>query len=135
MRARMIHRIGACFAVAILLAPPGCRKEEPTAAEPAKDTAEAVKDLAASPVAAVEAKVAEADKEAVEVKLAAADLVDGKTDKIVTKCPSCALGMDGKSEHTLEVLGYKLYFCSEPCKTAFAKDLTKSILDLKIPEG
>ena len=135
MRNRMIHGIGACFAVAILLATPGCRKDEP-AAEPAKETAEAaVKDLAAGPAAAVEAKVAEADKEAVEAKLAAADMFDGKTDKIVSKCPSCALGMDGKSEHALEVVGYELYFCSEKCKTGFGEDLTKAILDLKIPEG
>ena len=130
MRARMIHGIGACFAVAILLATPGCRKEEP-----AKETVDTVKDLAAAPAAAIEATVAEADKEAVEAKLAAADLFDGNTDKIVSKCPSCALSMDGKSEHALEVLDYKLYFCSEKCKTGFAKDLTKAILDLKIPEG
>ena len=29
---------------------------------------------------------------------------------------------------------YTLHFCSGPCKEGFAKDPTKSILDLEIPE-
>ncbi|GAG26947.1 unnamed protein product, partial [marine sediment metagenome] len=67
-------------------------------------------------------------------KLAEADEFDGKTDKVVSKCASCTLGMDGKSEHSLEVSSYKLHFCSEDCKTGFGKDTTKAILALKIPK-
>ncbi len=110
MKTRLGHGVIGCLAVVLLLAAtPGCRKETP--AEKDVDT-----------------------KAAVEAKLAEADEFDGKTDKVVSKCASCALGMDGKSEHALEVSGYKLHFCSENCKTGFEKGTTKAILALKIPE-
>ena len=87
----------------------------------------------------IDGKEVEAEKDvdtkaAVEAKLAEADEFDGKTDKVVSKCASCTLGMDGKSEHALEVSGYTLHFCSEDCKTGFEKDTAKAILALKIPE-
>jgi YHS domain-containing protein len=69
----------------------------------------------------------------VEAKLAKADAFDGKTDKIVSKCPSCKLQMDGKSEFAAQVSGYTLHFCSEKCKGEFTKDTTKSIKELVIP--
>ena len=97
----------------VLIAVTGCRKEEPEQEQPMSEA---------------EVKVQ------VEAMLAKADQVDGTTDKIVSKCPSCALGMDGKSEHALQVSGYTLHFCTEKCKTEFEKDTTKSILALKIPE-
>lgn len=97
----------------ILIALTGCRKEEPEQEQPASDA---------------EVKLQ------VEAKLAKADQVDGNADEIVSKCPGCALGSDGKGEHTLQVSGYTLHFCTEKCKTEFEKDTTKSILDLKIPE-
>ena len=90
--------------------------------ESAKEEVEVREDIDAVTKAAVEAKLTEADK------------FDGTTDKVVSKCPSCALGKDGKSEQALEVAGYKLHFCSEDCKTGFEKDTTKAILALKIPE-
>ena len=37
----------------------------------------------------------------------------------LSKCPSCALSMDGKSEHALLTSGYTLHFCTEGCKTRF----------------
>ena len=70
----------------------------------------------------------------IKVKLAAADRLDGKTDKIVTKCASCALSMDGKKEHSLKVDEYTLYFCTEKCKSGFAKNTTESIKSLEIPD-
>lgn len=123
MKTRLIHGVIGCLTVALLLAAtPGCRKEKPAQKEPAKEEAKAEKDIDTGDAAAVEAK------------LAAADIFDGTTDKIVSKCPSCALAMDGKSENALEVSGYTLHFCSEDCKTGFEKDTTKAILALKIPE-
>ena len=79
-------------------------------------------------------EAAEAASAEVEAKLAKADAFDGTEDKIVSKCPTCALAMDGKPEHALEVSGYTLHFCAAGCKEAFAKDITKSILDMEIPE-
>jgi len=108
----------------VLISVAGCRKEEPEKEQPASDAKVDAK-------VKVNVKV----KVKVEAKLAKADQVDGTADKIVSKCPACALGMDGKSEHALQVSGYTLHFCSEKCKTEFEKDTTKSILDLKIPEG
>ena len=105
-----------------LAATPGCRKEEQAGKELAKEEVKAE-------------KVAEADtKAAVEAKLAAADALDGNVDKVVSKCPSCALSMDGKSEHALVTSGYTLHFCTEGCKTRFEEDTTEAILALNIPE-
>ena len=121
MKTRWAHGVIGCLAVAVMLAAtPGCRKEKPAQKESAKKEVEAEKDVDT--------------KAAVEAKLAEAYEFDGKTDKVVSKCASCALGMDGKSEHALEVSGYTLHFCSEDCKTGFEKDTTKAILALKIPE-
>ena len=121
MKTRLAHGVIGCLAVAVMLAAtPGCSKGKPAQEESAKEKVEVEKDI---------------DKTAaVEAKLAKADAFDGKTDKVVSKCASCALGMDGKSEHALEVSSYKLHFCSEDCKTGFEKDTTKAILALKIPE-
>lgn len=73
---------------------------------------------------------AEAD---VVAKLAKADALDGKTDKVVTKCGNCALGMDGKAEFTLKTHGYDMYFCSAGCKEAFEKETDKKIMAMTIP--
>ena len=121
MKTRLAHGVIGCLAVAVMLAAtPGCRKEKPPQKESAKEEGEAEK--------AIDTKAA------VEAKLAEADEFDGETDKVVSKCASCVLGKDGKSEHALEVSSYTLHFCSADCKTGFEKDTTKAILALKIPE-
>ena len=123
MKTRLTHGVIGYLSVAVILtATPGCRKEKPVQKESAKEEVEVREDIDAVTKAAVEAKLTEADK------------FDGTTDKVVSKCPSCALGKDGKSEQALEVAGYKLHFCSEDCKKGFEKDTTKAILALKIPE-
>ena len=113
-----------CLVLSALLAVvAGCKEQKPveTDAGPAVQVAQAVQDAAASP----------AD---VQAKLAAADVVDGTADKIVKRCASCALGMDGSSDHTLTAMDYTLYFCTERCAKVFAEDTTKSILAMEIPE-
>ena len=70
----------------------------------------------------------------VDIKLAKADLLDGKADKIVTRCASCALNMDGKPKHALKVMDYTMYFCTKGCAERFAKHTTESVLGMKIPE-
>jgi len=67
-------------------------------------------------------------------KLAKADLLDGKADKIVTRCASCALGMDGKAEHSLKALDYTMYFCTAGCAERFAKNMTESIEAMEVPD-
>jgi len=44
-----------------------------------------------------------------------ADLADGVEDKVVSKCASCALGMDGDPAHAVQVGDYSMHFCSESC--------------------
>ncbi len=117
--------VGA-LAVSVLT---GCDKNEP-----AKNETEINAATLAEQGESVVGEIDESARAAVEAKLAEADALDGTIDRIVHRCASCALGMDGKSEHALEVAGYTLHFCSGHCKESFAKDLTKSILDLEIPE-
>jgi YHS domain-containing protein len=66
--------------------------------------------------------------------LAKADALDGETDKVVTLCASCSLGMDGLAEHSLEVGEYTMYFCKDYCKQRFSKNITESVLKMKIPQ-
>ena len=119
-----VTRLFVCCLVSVFLltAVAACSKDKEGESTAAADTAKAAESKA-EPTADVEAI------------LAKADLFDGKADKIVTKCASCGLTMDGSSEHTLKASGYTLYFCNEKCAKGFSEDLTKSILAMKIPEG
>ena len=150
MKTRLTHGVIGYLSVAVILtATPGCRKEKPVQKESPKAEVE-IREDKESPKAEVEIRedkesakkevevkedIDAVTKAAVEAKLTEADKFDGTIDKVVSKCPSCALEKDGKSEQALEVAGYKLYFCSEDCKKGFEKDTTKAILALKIPEG
>ncbi len=95
------------------------------------------KDVSSNKPAPDAAKTVKAEKESpseVMAKLAKADQLDGKVDKIVAKCASCALSMDGNAKHTLTAHGYTLYFCKADCAERFGKDIDASIRSLKIPE-
>ena len=70
---------------------------------------------------------------AVVAILAKADAVDGKTDKVISKCAACALGMDGSAEHALTMHEYKMHFCSAGCKTKYEKEGDKAIMSMKMP--
>ncbi|MBU0617712.1 MAG: hypothetical protein KKI02_08340 [Planctomycetes bacterium] len=139
----------ACGLVAamVLISVAGCGKEEPTkpetVAKPETETAVKTEAAAETETAAegltglVEETVAAGKAELtaqLTAKLAAADELDGNTDKVIEKCPGCGLKMDGKSEHALDVSGYEIHFCGASCQEEFAKDLTKSIEDLEIPK-
>ncbi len=133
----------AAFSVAVMLG--GCADKE--TATPEKPKTEAVKTETAKPeTAKPETAKAETPKvalpgvgelkaEGLKVLLAKADKFDGTEDKIVSKCSSCGLGMDGIAEHAVSAHGYTLHFCSDKCKTGFSKDLDKSILALKVPKS
>jgi len=118
------HGAGCLALAALLVAVAGCSEKK------------AAETDVGSPADA--AKPAKSDAEIpseVQAKLAKADLLDGEADKIVTRCASCALKMDGSSDHALKVLDYTLYFCTERCAKSFAEDTTKAVLAMKIPEG
>jgi YHS domain-containing protein len=68
------------------------------------------------------------------VALAKADVADGKVDKVVSKCMTCMLGMEGKPENAATYGEFTLHFCSKTCKEAFLSDPEKVVLALKFPE-
>ncbi len=69
----------------------------------------------------------EATPEIVAV-LAVADGVDGTEDHTVAKCAGCALGMDGKAEHAMQVGDYEMHFCSKSCQGYFEEKGESAIL-------
>jgi hypothetical protein len=81
------------------------------------------------------AKTEPAFVEDLEAKLALADGFDGTADRIVSRCPGCALGMDGSAEHAMQLGGYELRFCSANCMNGFAANPQARVLDLVIPEA
>lgn len=134
MTLRSLSRIaGVSLVVALTALTSGCKKDKPPAdsQEPqARAEAEVDAQQEAQDQATADANAAAE----VEAKLAAADAVDGEVDKVVSKCPACALGMDGSGDHAFETAGYTLHFCSAGCKEHFSEDVTKAILALKIPQ-
>ena len=115
VRTILIPSLVAALSAALIA---GCAKEEKSVETPKTEASKAEAAKAEDP----------------EVVLAKADEFDGVADKIVSKCSSCGLGMDGKAEHAVSAHGYTLHFCSDGCKTGFSKDLDKSILALKLPD-
>ncbi len=67
--------------------------------------------------------------------LAKADQVDGTEDHVVSKCPGCALAMDGNEDHSLEVEDYELHFCSDRCRDGFTENTAEAVMALKVPEA
>jgi hypothetical protein len=67
-------------------------------------------------------------------KLEAADALDGSTDKVVSRCPGCALRMEGDADYALDVHGYELHFCSDDCRDGFSEKVEEALLALTIPE-
>ncbi len=111
------------------------------AAETAKDVAEKAEGAVESAAGAVsdaakeikEGLTEEAKTEAIAL-LAKADALDGAEDKVITKCASCGLAMDGKDENTIVVEGYTMKFCSPKCKEKFDKEPLKAVLAMEFPE-
>ena len=67
--------------------------------------------------------------------LAKADALDTNTDKTVTLCAACKLGMDGSADHALAVGEYTMHFCSELCRQSFDENLAQAILAIEFPEA
>ena len=60
--------------------------------------------------------------EEVQATLAYADGVDGSEDKVVSKCLSCQLHMNGDHHYAVHVEGYEVQLCSDSCQKAFSDD-------------
>ena len=88
---------------------------------------------AAAPAAAKQP--ARAMSAAARTRLAAADLADGKADKVVHKCIICGLAMSGSEKHQASVEGYRFHLCSAHCKEVFTADPNKALVDLELPEA
>ncbi len=91
----------------------GCSTDGQGGADKA-DTAGAEKALSAASIAA----------------LVKADAADGKVDKVVSKCLTCGLGMDGKADHSTKVGEYVLHLCKEGCKKMVEADPEKALASL-----
>jgi len=126
----LVTRWRACFvAVAIgSIAFVGCSKEEEEKTADEILPVTSIDDIQSGAEEGVAKMTAE-----MEAKLTEADALDGKTDKVIVRCASCQLGMDGSKDNSLAVAGYTMYFCSGKCKDGFAKDIKESVLAMKIP--
>ncbi len=129
MMQRMWVRWAAVVAVALMVSA-GCESKQSESAKTTGDGKPAAEKPADAGKPAAGKSAAGA---AVVAKLAAADAVDGKVDKIVTRCGGCKLGMDGKAELAFKTHGYTMHFCNPGCKKRFADDTDKEILALTIP--
>lgn len=142
MLTRTTYRLACCLAAAVVCAAmTGCKEDQPPQEEAAAQKAPAAEKQPAAEKTVAVPKVEGLTKEVaaemqvdVEARLAKADAVDGTVDKVVSKCPACRLAMDGNSENSLEVSGYKLHFCTEQCKAKYAKDPTQAVLAMEIPK-
>lgn len=130
MRANWQKWLTGILATGLLLGA-GCKKEEAAPAAKDGDMGAALTDMKK------QAEGAAGDMVKVNAQLAAADVLDGKTDKTVSKCMMCAFRMAGSADHASSYKGYKLEFCGEPCQKKFDAEPDKYVLaaDIPIPSG
>ena len=106
---------------------------EDVAAE-AGEAVEGAMDTAGEAVEGAMDMAGEELNEAAVMVLAKADGMDGAEDMVVSKCPGCALAMDGSAEHAANMGDYELHFCSAECKDKFNENPVKSLMAMQLPE-
>lgn len=111
----------------------GCEKSQDKPQPAPQDELQPVPSASATGSDAAEA--GEYGDSGVEAILAKADAYDGTTDKVVSKCAACGLGMGGSEEYALATHGYTMHFCSQDCKGKFETDTDKAVLAMKIPDA
>ncbi len=117
----LIGQLSSVLAIAFLtLAVAGCEGGNKEASPPSGD-----------PASTTAAPQPSAAGLAVLVK---ADAADGATDKVVSKCLTCNLGMDGSSDHIAKLGDYQLHLCSAECKAGFEKAPEKELLSVNFPK-
>ena len=72
--------------------------------------------------------------EAAVMMLAKADGMDGAEDMVVSKCPGCALAMEGDAAHSANMGDYELHFCSAECMDKFNEAPVKSLMAMEPPD-
>lgn len=75
------------------------------------------------------------DGAAVQAVLAKADAADGTVDKVISKCVTCMLTMDGKPDHSATYGEYTVHLCSEECEETFTANPEKALAALRFPES
>ncbi len=60
-----------------------------------------------------------------------ADAADGSADRVVSKCVTCKLHMEGKAEYSVSYGEYTVHLCSDYCKSSFVKEPEKALLNLE----
>ncbi len=111
----------------------GCEKSQDAPQPAPQDELQPVP--SASATGSDAAETGDSGEAGVEAILAKADAYDGTTDKVVSMCAACNLGMDGSQEHALATHGYTIHFCSPGCKGKFETDTDKAVLAMKIPDA
>jgi hypothetical protein len=117
-----ILRLVSALLVLSLVAACGDSKPEGT---PAKEPADAP---APAPLVSTVTPTAET-----LAKLAAADMLDGKEDKVITRCASCGLHMLGDPKFTCRIGEYTLQSCTDHCSHAVCDDPNGLFADLEVP--
>ena len=84
---------------------PGCDSAGPGGSSESREHAEAASGSAAS--------------DEILTRLAQADAADGTADKVIRKCVTCSLYMDGDAAHVATAHGYEVHLCSESCLDRF----------------
>ena len=117
-----LMRIGWAGALCVLVV--ACGGEAPAQPDDTAGTAESVIGSVETDLVASAAMVAILEK---------ADAADGTTDKIVSNCVTCGLGMKGSADHAAQVGDYEVHLCSEKCQSNFNEDPEAAVtgLDLK----
>ena len=104
----------------LLLMMPGCDSAGPGApggSSESREHAEAASGSAAS--------------DEILTRLAQADAADGTADKVIRKCVTCSLYMDGDAAHAATAHGYEVHLCSESCLDRFQRDPDRAVLSMK----
>ncbi len=111
-------------------APQAAAAPAPAPAPAPVEAAPVATDAVATDAAAAATPAAPMDAAAAEAILVTADAADGTTDKVVSKCAGCKLGMAGHADHAVQAHGYTLHFCSAECKAKAEGSMDATIAGL-----
>ena len=64
-----------------------------------------------------------------------ADQADGTADRVVKKCPACALAMEGRAEFKSTVGGYVVHSCSGQCQKTLEQNPDSLFEGLECAKG
>ncbi|MHC5209597.1 MAG: hypothetical protein ACYTG2_02640 [Planctomycetota bacterium] len=100
----------------------------------AAELGEAATDMkdAAGEVASAAADAGGAVGAAMLAVLEKADAADGTTDKVVSNCVTCGLGMKGSADSVAKVGDYELHLCSDKCLGHFNENPETALTSLKL---